>query len=439
LTQDALSRKSELVAEVTQQVAAAGLDPEVILNRIATSLSRRRPGTWVATLMNRDPTTSLVVVADEAEPEVATFIDLFVSSVLKQPRQAPTIGVAQDVISSGDYELQLNLSNDDLVKLTGLDLVGDFLDVNQAPPNYFVPPHGFLVVPLRAPGARIGTLGVFTRGSIQPPSEADVPWLQEIADRVGIVIENAQLRVSSAARLERLASIQAAMTAVGASRDLRRSLQAILDQLVRGLQVDAADVLVVDEQAGTLQVAASSGFISTLAPEGRFPIQQELVEWANGGQPLDSMEELDELGHFRRRHAFAREGFDGFRASPLVARGRFRGVVEVFRRSALALDEEALEFLDVLATLAAVAIDDRLRAAAAGEPALSQRRSGPSLTRLEREILQLVVEGRTNKAIGAEVHLAVDTIKFHVRKLLRKTETKNRTELAREATRGGWV
>jgi DNA-binding NarL/FixJ family response regulator len=149
------------------------------------------------------------------------------------------------------------------------------------------------------------------------------------------------------------------------------------------------------------------------------------------------MEELDRLGQFRRRPLFARESFVAFRALPLVARGRLRGVLEVFNRSPLDLDEEAEEFLEAMGSMAVVAIDHRARTGA--EPQPGQRRPGPPLTRLEREVLRLLVEGRTNRAIGEEVHLAVDTIKFHVRKLLRKTDTKNRTELAREATRGGWI
>jgi len=56
-----------------------------------------------------------------------------------------------------------------------------------------------------------------------------------------------------------------------------------------------------------------------------------------------------------------------------------------------------------------------------------------------REILALLVEGDSNRDIAEKVHLSPNTIKFHVRQLLQKLEVENRTELARTATREGWL
>jgi DNA-binding NarL/FixJ family response regulator len=51
----------------------------------------------------------------------------------------------------------------------------------------------------------------------------------------------------------------------------------------------------------------------------------------------------------------------------------------------------------------------------------------------------LVVEGWTNEEIGVQVHLSASTIKSHVRRILDKSGAANRTDLARRATREGWV
>ena len=53
----------------------------------------------------------------------------------------------------------------------------------------------------------------------------------------------------------------------------------------------------------------------------------------------------------------AGESFVAYWAVPLVAKGEVRGVLEVFHRSALEPDDEWREFLDVLATQAAIAVD----------------------------------------------------------------------------------
>jgi DNA-binding NarL/FixJ family response regulator len=50
-----------------------------------------------------------------------------------------------------------------------------------------------------------------------------------------------------------------------------------------------------------------------------------------------------------------------------------------------------------------------------------------------------VVEGLSNPGIATRVHLSESTVKFHVQRILRKVGAVNRTELARKATKEGWV
>jgi NarL family two-component system response regulator LiaR len=126
---------------------------------------------------------------------------------------------------------------------------------------------------------------------------------------------------------------------------------------------------------------------------------------------------------------------------PLIARGKLSGVLEVFHRQQLEPDQEWLEFLDALGSEAAIAIDsadmyDQLQKAT---PAATPKSPAPNLTRLEKEILAMVVQGDSNRDIADKVHLSTNTIKFHVHQLLQKLEVENRTELAHKATREGWL
>lgn len=54
-----------------------------------------------------------------------------------------------------------------------------------------------------------------------------------------------------------------------------------------------------------------------------------------------------------------------------------------------------------------------------------------SLTLRQREILRLVVEGRTNAQIGRELFLSESTIKQHLRAAYKTLKVRNRTEAAR--------
>jgi DNA-binding CsgD family transcriptional regulator len=55
------------------------------------------------------------------------------------------------------------------------------------------------------------------------------------------------------------------------------------------------------------------------------------------------------------------------------------------------------------------------------------------ITAREGDVLALVIEGHSNRAVADELHLSVRTVEKHVESLLRKTGTRSRTQLARAA------
>jgi DNA-binding CsgD family transcriptional regulator len=271
-------------------------------------------------------------------------------------------------------------------------------------------------------------------------TEHDVDWLQVIADRIAVGVENGWMRVAARSRLNRLSAVRSIALAMASGRDLRLHLQVILDQAIAGLEVNAADVLVLEEADGTLRIVAAAGFQATSVAEYRFTIHEVLPGQLLVGH-AGASEFIPDEG--RRRTLFAREGFRSRRAMPLISHGRITGVIEVFSRGDLEPDQEWLDFLEVLASEAAVAIDraGTLDRSENGTSRLASktRISPPELNRLEGEILSLLVDGLSNAAIAAKVHLSQHTIKFHVHRLLQKAGVVNRTELARKATKEGWL
>ena len=422
--------------EVTQQLSDARLGPEAVLSMVTSALSRIHPGTWVAMLINKDPRTARVVAANHADPPLARYIEQ-----MQVSGEAAFSGISGRVIDTGQPLMLAHLPIAQIEEMVHSD-VRDYIGANVPPGIDSGRSVAATVVPMRARGATVGTLGVFVGSSGQPLLRSDVAWLQEVADRTGLAIENAQLYSDSTRRLERLTALRNIGLAISSSPDLRLTLQVILDQVTAGLGVDAADVMLLDE-TGDLVLSAQIGFQSTSVPEYRLPVDDQLPGRLLARPHVESVTEGSGFSKFRRRTLFAREGFRAYCAAPLVARSHATGVLEVFHRSALQPDDEWLGFLEALAAYAAVAIDgagmyDRLQRGPAPHGA-RKGKVAPRFTALERQILALVVEGTTNAAIGESVHLSQSTVKFHVRQILQKVGAANRTELARLATREGWL
>jgi len=70
---------------------------------------------------------------------------------------------------------------------------------------------------------------------------------------------------------------------------------------------------------------------------------------------------------------------------------------------------------------------------------LSQQPATPaeSLTQREIELLQLIVDGLSNKAIAERLNLSENTVKYHIKNILQKLGVQNRTEAATHALRDG--
>ncbi|MET1002041.1 MAG: AAA family ATPase [Acidimicrobiia bacterium] len=132
------------------------------------------------------------------------------------------------------------------------------------------------------------------------------------------------------------------------------------------------------------------------------------------------------LAHSNLRYArfLARQGR---RDAPERARELLEGVIESARAIGMVVVERrAAELLDELADVAVPepVADDGLAAA---------------LTGREREILDCLVDGLSNAAIGRRLHISPNTAANHVRAILLKTGCANRTEAATWAVRMGLV
>jgi DNA-binding NarL/FixJ family response regulator len=70
---------------------------------------------------------------------------------------------------------------------------------------------------------------------------------------------------------------------------------------------------------------------------------------------------------------------------------------------------------------------------------LAERMSGPQLTNRELGVLQLIVQGRSNKEIASKLVISEATVKTHINSLLAKLGVSDRTQAATAAIQRGIV
>ena len=182
--------------------------------------------------------------------------------------------------------------------------------------------------------------------------------LQAYAHQAAAALENARLFADMERHLNHLRSLRAIDMVISNNTDLDATLGVILDQAVRDLRVDAVNILLLDPQTQTLKHVASCGFRDK---EYRCPSLM-LGESHAGRAALEQrtiyIQDINrETTHPVCKQLSAEEGFVSCYAVPLMAKGKVGGVLEILHRSPLQVDQEWLEFLELLAGQAAIAIE----------------------------------------------------------------------------------
>ena len=80
-----------------------------------------------------------------------------------------------------------------------------------------------------------------------------------------------------------------------------------------------------------------------------------------------------------------------------------------------------------------------VNALSASEEQKHQHPNEGQLTARERDLLQLVAGGLSNREIAEELHISKNTVKYHMKNILQKMNLQNRAEAAAYAVRNGLV
>jgi PAS domain S-box-containing protein/putative nucleotidyltransferase with HDIG domain len=157
-------------------------------------------------------------------------------------------------------------------------------------------------------------------------------------------------------QIERLSGLRKIDQAISTSFDLNVTLDVLISQVISQLQVDAADILLVDSTGQMLEYAAGRGFRSNAIETPRVRIDDSQ---AMTGRRSIHVEDLEHNPDKRLITPLgARENFVSYFSIPLIVKGINKGVLEVFHRSSLQPYPEWLDFLNTLAGQAGIAIEN---------------------------------------------------------------------------------
>lgn len=160
-------------------------------------------------------------------------------------------------------------------------------------------------------------------------------------------------------QLQQLAALRAIDTAIASSLDLNLTLSIVIEQVMKQLGVDAADILLINPHTQVLEFVAGQGFQTTALQQTRLRLGEGYAGHAAYERRIISIPDLRvHKTDFLKSPNFAHEDFVTYYAAPLITKGQIKGVLEVFFRSSYWPDSEWLDFFEILAGQAAIAIDN---------------------------------------------------------------------------------
>lgn len=160
-------------------------------------------------------------------------------------------------------------------------------------------------------------------------------------------------------QLQNMSALRAIGVAINASMDLPLTLNILLDQVSSKLNVDACNILLLNPFTRNLEYSADRGFRTPLIRGTRLDAGSNSFAWKAVQSRKMVMENLIENpGTFAKNLFHSSEEFVFYVGAPLISKGAVKGVLEIFNRSTLPIDQDWIDFLESIASQAAIAIDN---------------------------------------------------------------------------------
>jgi PAS domain S-box-containing protein len=215
-----------------------------------------------------------------------------------------------------------------------------------------------LCVPVLS-GTRL--LGVINAESVRTDAftESDEHLMLTIARTLATAIEKIYFIEETSRRLEQVQVLHKIDTAINNSLDLSLIFSIFIDQTKQQLGVDAVDILVYQPESHYFQYLVGQGFRTSAHQRSQLRLGQGYPGQAGAERKTIHKTDLrSKNAGFLRSPDFNSEEFDTYFGVPLIAKGQLKGVLEIFQRGPLEKGREWMDFLEILAGQAAIAIDN---------------------------------------------------------------------------------
>ena len=159
-------------------------------------------------------------------------------------------------------------------------------------------------------------------------------------------------------QMQRLATLRVVDMTIAASMELDQVLNLLLEKLIRELDVDACVLLMLNSRKQLVH-RANVGMPEACVSNVNIKLGENHAGWAAlHMKPIYVLHAEETPDALLGRKEFADAGFIAYYCTPLIAKGRVLGVLEIFNRRPLPSDPEWLNFFEALADQAAIAIEN---------------------------------------------------------------------------------
>ena len=207
--------------------------------------------------------------------------------------------------------------------------------------------------------ARGEVIGVLWLGKSAEPGYAHVAFnpgearlLSILAEIAAASLRRTGLRERTEFHLRRLHSLSIIHATVSENRDLKTTLNVLLDQLRNQTGIDAAVIHLLDEQMASFNVETSIGFEDGVALPS---LGREMIVNRLRSRLLDLLESGSKGRRFTKMIS---AGFKTYLAVPLIANEQVVGVLEIFHKNELPIHVDLDNFAEMVAAQAAIAVDN---------------------------------------------------------------------------------
>jgi PAS domain S-box-containing protein len=213
-----------------------------------------------------------------------------------------------------------------------------------------------MCLPLLTQDQIIGAVWMIRKKDI---SQSEVQLLTTLCALAANSIQRVTLFEKTQRQYKQMVSIHQVDQAISSVLNLNIILDILLRNAISQLGVDAASLLLFDPISRTLKFAAGTGFTTDEVAKtklklgegraGKAAAERRVITDPNLSQSKDG---------FSRVILYQKEEFLSHHIAPLIDKGEVCGVLEVFSKTRLIPGDEWLELFGILATQAAIAVDN---------------------------------------------------------------------------------